>query len=133
MTQNADPAILLNRAAAAAENAHCPYSDYPVGAALLTDDGEIFCGCNVENASLGLTICAERVALGCAVAAGHSEFSALAVVADGAEIPFPCGACRQVLSEFCEPAFPVYAATLTRLDQFEGVRLGDLLPKSFRM
>lgn len=80
--------------------AYAPYSDYRVGAALLTTEGEIFKGVNIENASLGLTICAERVALSAAVAAGYRSFSLLAIAADGESKPLPCGACRQVLGEF---------------------------------
>lgn len=80
--------------------AYAPYSGYRVGAALLTTEGEIFKGVNVENASLGLTICAERVALCTAVAAGYRSFSLLALAAEGDSEPLPCGACRQVLGEF---------------------------------
>jgi cytidine deaminase len=79
-------------------NAHAPYSNFRVGAAVLTESGEIFTGCNVENASYGLTICAERVAVGAAVAAGHKKIAAVAVVTAGGHSP--CGACRQVLCEF---------------------------------
>ena len=131
---------LLKSAAIAAGNAWAPYSHYRVGAALMTKTGEVFNGCNVENASYGLTICAERAAVSNAVTAGHREFSALAVVAgmeDGfgtdktAPFPYPCGACRQVLAEFCEQEMPVYAARIDNLSGFEELSLGALLPKSF--
>jgi cytidine deaminase len=89
---------LLHCAAQARQQAYAPYSKYPVGAALLTDSGELFTGCNVENASYGLTICAERNAVFAAVAAGHHRFEKIALsLADGGT---PCGACRQVLNEF---------------------------------
>src|ERR1700741_3390871 len=96
-----DPAIgqrLVEAAIAARSRAHAPYSNFQVGAAVATASGEIFGGCNVENASYGLTICAERAAVCAAVAAGHKEIVAVAVVTLGAASP--CGACRQVLSEF---------------------------------
>jgi cytidine deaminase len=85
------------------ESAHAPYSKFKVGAALLAADGRIFTGCNVENLSYGLTMCAERVAIGAAVATGVREFLAVAVVADTGVPISPCGACRQVLSEFGVP------------------------------
>ena len=87
----------------AREAAYSPYSNFPVGAALLAGDGRIFVGCNVENISFGLTICAERVAIGAAIAAGVRKFVAAAVVADSGVPISPCGACRQVLAEFGVP------------------------------
>lgn len=91
---------LVARATRAREHAYVPYSGFAVGAALLTRSGEVFTGCNVENASYGLTVCAERVAIFNAVARGHREFRALAVVADTEGLCSPCGACRQVMAEF---------------------------------
>src|SRR6266478_5699535 len=90
--------ILVSAARQARENAHAPYSNFRVGAALRASSGQIFTGCNVENATYGLTVCAERVALFKAISEGHRQFSRIAVVADTAEPP-PCGACRQVLWE----------------------------------
>jgi cytidine deaminase len=84
----------------ARESAYAPYSNFPVGAALLASDGRIFAGCNVENISFGLTVCAERVAIGSAITAGARQFVAIAVVADTGVPISPCGACRQVLAEF---------------------------------
>ncbi len=127
------PADLLAAAAAACRNAHAPYSKYRVGAALLTDDGSVITGCNVENASYGLTICAERVAIGTAVAAGKTPFKAIAIMADNGPAPFPCGACRQVLAEFCTPELPVYIAGAGCTDAYETTTLGTLLPFAFKL
>ncbi len=124
---------LLAAAAEVAQRAHCPYSGYPVGAALLAADGRIFTGCNVENASYGLTLCAERNALTQAVAAGAREFRAVAVVAGGPAIPYPCGACRQVLAEFCGPETPVHVAVRDRPETVQTLTLGGLLPHSFTL
>jgi cytidine deaminase len=112
--------------------AYAPYSRFKVGAALLDTQGNIHAGCNVENASYGLTLCAERVALASAVARGTRRFQALAIVASGASAPYPCGACRQVLAEFAKPGMPVYVASASSLRSAEVLRFGDLLPHSFR-
>ena len=120
---------LLEAAAKARHNAHSKYSKFSVGSALLTEDGSVFLGCNVENASYGLTICAERVALTSAVTAGHKSFQAMAIVAD--ELAAPCGACRQVLAEFCEDNFPVYVASAKDSASFETHLMGKLLPERF--
>jgi len=93
---------LLDRAAMARRRAYAPYSGYHVGAALLAENGEIFSGCNVENASYGLTICAERAAVSRAVAEGCRRFRAIAIVSPSDPPAAPCGACRQVLAEFAE-------------------------------
>ena len=104
-----DPAALLQAARQARTHAYAPYSRFLVGAALLCEDGTVFTGCNIENASYGLGICAERVAVGTALAAGHRRFTAIAVVGTGPGATAPCGACRQVIAEFA-PALPVYCA-----------------------
>ena len=124
---------LLQAAAKAAQNAHATYSGYKVGAALLCADGEMFAGCNVENASYGLTNCAERTAVFSAIAAGRKDFVAMAVVADGDSMPYPCGACRQVLAEFCREEFSVYIAKASALANYEVVCLAELLPYQFKL
>src|SRR5436190_24034056 len=95
-----DAEALAKAALAARKAAYAPYSHYPVGAALLTTSGKIFTGCNVENISFGLTMCAEQSALGAAISAGERHFLAIAVAADSAAGVFPCGRCRQTLAEF---------------------------------
>ncbi len=126
-----NPAELLAAADQARQQAHAPYSHYRVGAAVLAPDGSITTGCNVENASYGLTICAERVAIASAVAEGKTQFTALAIVAGEGATPFPCGACRQVLSEFCTSDFPIHIAQSGHLDAYETTTLGTLLPNAF--
>ena len=105
--------------------AHAPYSRFLVGAALLASDGRVFTGCNVENLSYGLTMCAERVAIGAAIAAGANQFEAIAVVADTGVPISPCGACRQVLAEFGVPR--VLLANRSERLEFT---LEELLPRA---
>ncbi len=128
-----DPQKLLEAAAAAAKKAHAPYSRFQVGSALLHGDGSMTVGCNVENASYGLTNCAERTAVFTAIANGKKDFVAIAIVASGAQMPYPCGACRQVLAEFCKPDLPVYVAPMADLKKYEQITLGQLLPKTFTL
>lgn len=120
---------LIAAALAACRRAYAPYSDFQVGAALLTADGEIITGCNVENASYGLTVCAERTAVGNAVSAGHQSFLALAVASRRGVTP--CGACRQVLAEFCDD-LPILLIDVDQPDAVREVRLAELLPDLFR-
>lgn len=122
--------FLVNAAREAAANAHCPYSHYPVGAAVLTLDGQVYTGCNVENISYGLANCAERTALFKAVSAGCRDFVALAVAGGDKKPAAPCGACRQVLAEFCAPELPVVIARLTG-GKVSMTTLGELLPMGF--
>jgi len=117
---------LLDTAAKARSQAYAPYSQFAVGAALLSKSGDVFQGCNVENVSLGLTMCAERVAVGAAVSQGVSEFVAIALMADSTLPVLPCGACRQVLAEF-NPEIRIVTSTMD--GKRETVSLTDLLPR----
>lgn len=123
-----DSERLLERAHEAAGRAYAPYSGFPVGAALLGDDGSIHVGCNVENASYGLTICAERSALAAAVAEGVRRFRMLALSAEGKEPASPCGACRQVLAEF---GLDLAIVSGTRSGARRRWELRELLPAPF--
>ncbi|MGA2739915.1 MAG: cytidine deaminase [Bryobacteraceae bacterium] len=119
---------LIEAALRARENAHAPFSHFLVGAALEDSTGRIHTGCNVENASYGLTLCAERVAVFKAVSEGARQFRRVAVVADTDTLTPPCGACRQILWEFCGDVELV----LSNLHgQTESLRLKDLLPRPF--
>ena len=111
------------------KQAHAPYSNFPVGAALLAKGGKIYRGVNVENASLGLSICGERNAVFAAVAAGERAFEAIAIATDAAQPTPPCGACRQVLLEFAED-LPIYLAG--KGDAIEQHTLTELVPRAFR-
>ncbi len=119
---------LIVAAVAARENAHAPYSNFRVGAALRARSGRVFTGCNVENASYGLTVCAERVALLKALSEGERGFEAIAVVADTERLTPPCGACRQLLWEFCGD-IEVIAANLR--GDTKTFRLAELFPEPF--
>lgn len=121
-------AELVRQAVAARSRAYAPYSGFAVGAAILAQDGRIFTGCNVENASYGLTVCAERVALFGAVSAGAREFLALAV-ACGPGHCAPCGACRQVLYEFARDLLVIMADGEGK--SWRRASLRDLLPHAF--
>lgn len=117
---------LLQKALEARTNAYAPYSRFAVGAALLTRSGAIFAGVNVENISLGLTICAERAAVSAAIAGGEKEFVAIGVVSDSDEPAVPCGACRQVLAEF-NPTMTVITSTIAgKTQEFQ---LDELFPR----
>ena len=119
---------LFDRACAALEHSYAPYSHFRVGACILTASGQMFSGCNFENASLGATICAERCAASCAIAAGERRFVAIAIAGDQAPA-WPCGICRQVLREFSPLDMPVIVGR--RGGAFAEKTLGDLLPESF--
>lgn len=122
--------FLLDKAQEARDRAYSPYSHYSVGAALLTADGQVYQGCNIENAGFTPTVCAERTAFFKAVYDGHRAFRAVAVIATGEEMGFPCGVCRQVMAEFCDRDFIIITANRDRtkvdVSPFE-----TLLPHSF--
>ena len=126
---------LCTLAVKAMDNAYAPYSGYRVGAALLTKDGEIFTGCNIENSSFSPTICAERTAIFKAVSEGKREFSAIAVAGgkDGKVMGAfpPCGVCRQVMAEFCKPDFTVLL--VTGENTYEKYTLSEILPLAFKL
>lgn len=128
MSPMMDAEKLIERALEARQNAYAPYSNFKVGAALLTRSGRVYTGCNVENATYGLTVCAERVALWKAISEGEREFTAVAIASAGERPASPCGACRQLLWEFCGDIEVLLAST-------EGARashrLAALLPDPF--
>jgi cytidine deaminase len=117
---------LLEQAKLVLKNSYSPYSKFCVGAAIRTKDGQIFTGTNIENASYSLTICAERVAVFKAISSGHTSFTDLAIVSSSEKPTFPCGACRQVLSEF-SPHIRIYLGD----NKKEIFNLTDLLPHAF--
>jgi len=123
-----DSDALITAAKKARENAHAKFSNFKVGAALRTPDGKIFGGCNVENATYGLTICAERVAIFKAISEGERRFDAIAVVTDTDFLTPPCGACRQLIWEFCGDV-PVILANLK--GKTETIAMHELFPKPF--
>ena len=124
-----EPKQLIDEAIAASKQAHVPYSHFHVGAALLTTDGKIYRGCNIDNASYGLTNCAERTAIFKAVSEGDKQFSAIAVVGDTDGPISPCGACRQVLAEFCDDHTQIILANLK--GDFVITNINEILPGYF--
>ena len=128
------PNKLIEAAISAMQKAYAPYSGYFVGAALLTKDGKVYTGCNIENASYTPTICAERTAFSKAVSEGDKDFSAIAIVGGkGGKMVGafpPCGVCRQVMAEFCDPdSFKIYLGLPD--GSYEEHTLGELLPSGF--
>ncbi|MEH7384073.1 cytidine deaminase [Bacillus sp. JJ1521] len=120
---------LINEAKKARELAYVPYSSFKVGAALLTKDGKVYHGCNIENAGYSATNCAERTALFKAVSEGDKEFVSMAVVADTDRPVPPCGVCRQVISELCQPDMKVYLSNLK--GDVQETTINELLPGAF--
>ena len=121
------PRDLIKKAIVAQKRAEAPYSSYPVGAALLTNDDFVILGCNIESKAYPTTLCAERVAIFSAISQGHDKFTELAIITrDGAA---PCGACRQIISEYCGN-IPVHFANES--GEFQTMMIDDLLPMAFR-
>lgn len=127
---------LMQAAMGARRSAYAPYSEYLVGAALLTVSGRIYQGCNIENASYGATNCAERTAFFKAVSEGEKDFQSIAIVGGSREVQgefpdmaYPCGICRQVMREFCKPDFRILVGKNT--EEYEEYTLEELLPRSF--
>ncbi len=128
---NFDRKLLLRAAMDARQKAYAPYSNFKVGAALLTADGEIVTGCNIENSAYSPTICAERCAMAKAVSEGKRNFIAIAVVGPEDSQTTPCGVCRQVLYEFCDELLIVLCGGTE--EQYFETTLGELLPRGFRL
>lgn len=120
---------LIQEAKAARERAYVPYSQFPVGAAVVTKDGKVFHGCNIENAAYSMCNCAERTALFKAWSEGEKEFAGMAVIADTKRPVPPCGACRQVMSELCSADMKVFLANLQ--GDVEELTVQNLLPGAF--
>lgn len=133
MIDNSTVQDLCKKAVEMRSVSYAPYSDFTVGSAILTEDGKIFTGCNIENSAFGPSICAERTAISKAVSEGYKDFVAIAIAGgkrDGeSQYCAPCGVCRQVMREFCKPSFKIYLAKSA--DDYKEYILGDLLPESF--
>jgi cytidine deaminase len=127
---SSNPQNLVRIALEAKKNAYAPYSGFHVGAAVLVDDGRIFAGCNVENASYGGTVCAERIAIFKAISEGAKEIKAIAISSDSNNSTLPCGLCRQVMVEFASLDTPVYCSN--NEGDFKSFVLGDLFPHPFK-
>ena len=123
--------IMAQKACEVMEKAYAPYSKYHVGACVKAEDGSLFTGCNVENASYGLTNCAERSAIFSMISAGKRKITAIAIVGSGEEIGSPCGACRQVIREFAEPDAPIYLCDSRTKKVAKTTNIAELLPNSF--
>ena len=122
--------LLAKKAIEAKEHAYVPYSHFRVGAALLTADGKIYTGCNIENAAYTPTNCAERTAFFKAVSEGERDFTAIAISGDADDYLYPCGVCRQVMAEFCEPdTFRIFASK--KNGEYREYTLGELFPGAF--
>lgn len=126
-----EEAKLIEKADSARKFAYAPYSGFKVGAALLSADGTVYTGCNIENAAYGPTNCAERTAIFKAVSEGRRDFTAIAVISDSEDFTAPCGVCRQVMAEFCGPDFKILMCN--RKGEYQTVSLAELLPRAFSL
>lgn len=124
---------LVSKAIEAREKAYAPYSKFKVGAAILTKDGTIFPGCNIENASYGATICAERTAVANMVSSGHTDPVAIAICYNETEFALPCGICRQVLSEFADQKEDLIVLMAKTDGTYQETTLSTLLPGAFKL
>lgn len=124
-----DHSKLVNKAIKAREEAYEPYSNFKVGAAVLMEDGSIYSGCNIENASYGATNCAERTAIFKAVSEGHRKLKAIAIVGSAEEYTYPCGICRQVIVEFCDNDMEIIIAK--NKDDYIVKSLDEIMPGAF--
>ena len=122
---------LIETAVNAQRDAYAPYSKFLVGAALLCKNGKVYTGCNIENASFSLTNCAERTAFFKAISDGVKDFTAIAIVGSDDKICTPCGACRQVIGEFCGKDFKIICANIK--EEYKEFTLGELLPFGFNL
>lgn len=119
---------LIAKAKEAMENAYVPYSNFKVGAAILTEDGSIYTGCNIENASYGATNCAERTAIFKAISEGHQAIKSIAVVSSSEEFTYPCGICRQVISEFMKEGEMIFENSQ---NEIRVIPFKEIFPYSF--
>ena len=127
-----DYKILMDKAIEASKNSYSPYSNFAVGACVLTEHDKMYSGCNFENSSYGLTICAERNAVGSAIADGERRIKAIAIYSPNLELCHPCGACRQVLHEF-RPSDSDMDVVLKRGEELVVIKLEKLLPGGFNL
>lgn len=123
---------MMDKAIKVSENAHCPYSKFPVGACILMESGNIYTGCNYENGSFGMTICAERNAIGTAIANGDKKIKAVAIYSPNKDNCTPCGACREVIHEFSDNDEDV-DVIVKNGDEIKVYNLAYLLPESFKL
>lgn len=121
---------LMEKAIEASKKAYTPYSKFNVGASVLTESNKVYSGCNFENASFGLTICAERNAIGSAIADGERKFKAIAIYSPNQDNCMPCGACRQVISEFCDDNMDIIVKSGNELNVY---KITELFPKRFSL